>query len=140
MKAGNYKDISFYYITHQCLHEKDTLAEHIKNDFVVNFLMTDTYDLCFKVDYKKQKSDIEKLQKIQKSILNESKNFDNAIQTFYREIPQIIFLAYDNCSKNVAFVCAKFKICSDIKNIILSYAINKTKYNNAKRHKRKSIN
>ena len=127
----------YYDFTRECLHKKDSVAEDIKNNFIVDYLMTDDYELCFKVNYEKQNADIEKLQKLQNEILNESLKFDNCIQQFKLEIPNIIFIGYDNISMYVSIICYHYKICNDIRNIILSFAIDKTVYNREKRQIRK---
>ena len=95
------------------------------------------YELYFKVDYEKQNSDIKKLLIVQNEILDESLKFDKYIHQFNLEIPKLIFIGYDNISKYVSMICDSYKLCNDIRNMILSFAIDHKRYNKEKRNLRK---
>ena len=125
----------YLYLTEDCIRRKDKLADDEHNKSVSNYY--DIYDLNLPCDYNKEMLDVKKILAIKKEIVDASLHFDNYLQQFHLQSPKLIYKSYDDLSKYTSIVCDHYNICNDIRNIILSFAIDKRRYNKEKRELRK---
>ena len=121
-------------LTADCLRKKDNIADEYQNKMINHAFMN---DIEYTFDRKKEIADAQRIIAIKKDILGASSIFDKSLHQFNLEIPRIIFIGYDNCSKYVSIICDRYNICNDIRNIILSFTIGKRYYNHEKRKMRK---
>ena len=127
------RDYSF--LTDSCLSKKERTADNYQHSMIQHLELN---DIELKFNYQKEMADVKKVLTIKNEILDASRKFDKLVHQFYIDIPKIIFIDYDNCSKYVSMFCDQYNICNDIRNIILHFTIDKTYYNSEIRKTRKT--
>ena len=118
-------------LTEECIRKKDQLADNEHNQVVSDYFCL--YGESIPYDCEKEMKDVKKVLAIKKEITDVSVTFDKYLQQFYLQLPKLIYKSYDDLSKYTSIVCDHYNICNDIRNIILSFAVDKRRYNKEKR-------